>query len=52
MDTVARETFEEIGLDLQNGQFLCLGKLDEREITSTMNGNLMMILVPFGMYNI
>ncbi|ORZ01523.1 NUDIX hydrolase domain-like protein [Syncephalastrum racemosum] len=46
-DTVVRETMEEIGLDLASDAFLPLGKLDARELTSTMNGELLMILIPY-----
>lgn len=39
---------EEIGLNLKSQAFIPIGKLDEREITSTVDGKLMMILVPYG----
>jgi 8-oxo-dGTP pyrophosphatase MutT (NUDIX family) len=48
MDTAMREVEEEIGLDLSGPDFLHLGKLDDKTITSLEN-KFMMILVPFGM---
>jgi 8-oxo-dGTP pyrophosphatase MutT (NUDIX family) len=45
---VTREVREEIGLDLASDAFIELGRLDDREITSTYNRQLLMILVPFG----
>ncbi|PKC69620.1 hypothetical protein RhiirA1_533332 [Rhizophagus irregularis] len=48
LDTAERETFEEVGLDIGNRElFLCVGALDEREITSTFGKNLLMVLCPF-----
>ncbi|KAI8343115.1 NUDIX hydrolase domain-like protein [Chlamydoabsidia padenii] len=47
LDTVTREVYEEIGLDLASDAFIELGRLDDREITSTYNRQLLMILVPF-----
>ncbi|KAG9302231.1 hypothetical protein G9A89_008721 [Geosiphon pyriformis] len=48
LDTAERETFEEVGLDLGNTkQFLCLGALDDREVTTTFGKKLLMILCPF-----
>ncbi|CAO3643720.1 unnamed protein product [Cunninghamella blakesleeana] len=47
-DTVIREVKEEIGLDLDDkNAFIKLGRLDDREIISTYNKKLLMILVPF-----
>ncbi|ORX50876.1 hypothetical protein DM01DRAFT_1091223 [Hesseltinella vesiculosa] len=46
-DTVVREVQEEIGLDLASKDFLLLGTLDDRELTSTYDRKLLMILVPF-----
>ncbi|SAL98840.1 hypothetical protein [Absidia glauca] len=46
MDTAMREVEEEIGLDLSGPDFLHLGKLDDKTITSLEN-KFMMILVPF-----
>ncbi|CAG8478334.1 8400_t:CDS:2, partial [Funneliformis mosseae] len=48
LDTAERETFEEVGLDLGNHKlFMCIGALDDREITSTFGKNLLMVLCPF-----
>lgn len=47
-ETAIRETMEEIGLDIGSSAFVKVGQLDEREITSTATGRLMMILTPFG----
>ncbi|RIA83001.1 hypothetical protein C1645_787234 [Glomus cerebriforme] len=48
LDTAERETFEEVGLDLGNHKlFMCVGALDDREITSTFGKNLLMVLCPF-----
>ena len=49
-ETAIRETMEEIGLDIGSPAFVKVGQLDEREITSTATGRLMMILAPFGKY--
>ncbi|KAI8876915.1 hypothetical protein K501DRAFT_288657 [Backusella circina FSU 941] len=46
-DTVKREVLEEIGLDLNTPNFIRLGYLDSRELSSTINDKLLMILVPF-----
>ncbi|ORZ13977.1 NUDIX hydrolase domain-like protein [Absidia repens] len=46
METAMREVEEEIGLDLGGQDFLHLGKLNDKEITSLEN-KFMMILVPF-----
>ncbi|CAO3590792.1 unnamed protein product [Absidia cylindrospora] len=46
-ETVTREVFEESGLDLTSDSFMQLGRLDDREIISTFNKQLMMILIPF-----
>ncbi|CAI2176894.1 15726_t:CDS:2 [Funneliformis geosporum] len=48
LDTAERETFEEVGLDLGNHKlFMCVGALDDREITSTFGKILLMVLCPF-----
>jgi hypothetical protein len=39
---------EEIGIDLNNGDYLLVGQLDEREISSIRDNKLLMILVPYG----
>ncbi|KAI9304142.1 hypothetical protein BJ944DRAFT_256436 [Cunninghamella echinulata] len=46
-ETVIREVKEEIGLNLGSDSFIKLGQLDDREIISTLNKQLLMILVPF-----
>ena len=43
-----RHTWEEIGLDLQERDYLCVGHLDDREITTSLGKRLLMILSPFG----
>jgi hypothetical protein len=42
-----RQTWEEIGLDLAERDFLCIGQLDDREITTSLGKRLLMILSPF-----
>ena len=44
-----RQTWEEIGLDLAERDFICVGQLDDREITTSLGKRLLMILSPFGM---
>lgn len=46
--TAMRETWEEVGLDLADRDFLQVGMLDEREITSSLGKRLLMVLSPFG----
>ncbi|KAI8967380.1 hypothetical protein BDF20DRAFT_232001 [Mycotypha africana] len=47
-DTVKREVLEEIDIDLNNKeQYLKVGLLDEREISSIRDNKLLMILIPF-----
>ena len=43
-----RQTWEEIGLDLAEKDFVCVGQLDDREITTSLGKRLLMILSPFG----
>lgn len=43
-----RQTWEEIGLDLAEKDFICVGQLDDREITTSLGKRLLMILSPFG----
>ena len=43
-----RQTWEEIGLDLAEKDFTCIGQLDDREITTSLGKRLLMILSPFG----
>jgi hypothetical protein len=42
-----RQTWEEIGLDLAERDFICIGQLDDREITTSLGKRLLMILSPF-----
>lgn len=46
--TAYRETWEEIGVDLAEREFIQVGRLDEREITTSLGKRLLMILSPFG----
>lgn len=50
LDTVVREVQEEVGLDLNSNDFVKLGCLDDREITSLLGGKPFMILSTFGNY--
>lgn len=43
-----RQTWEEIGLDLAENDYTCIGQLDDREITTSLGKRLLMILSPFG----
>jgi 8-oxo-dGTP pyrophosphatase MutT (NUDIX family) len=43
-----RQTWEEIGLDLADSEWTCVGQLDDREITTSLGKRLLMILSPFG----
>lgn len=45
-----RQTWEEIGLDLAEREYTCIGQLDDREITTSLGKRLLMILSPFGSY--
>ncbi|KAG9314567.1 hypothetical protein JVU11DRAFT_5368 [Chiua virens] len=45
--TALRQTWEEIGLDLAERDFTCVGQLDDREITTSLGKRLLMILSPF-----
>ncbi|PWN22952.1 hypothetical protein BCV69DRAFT_266465 [Microstroma glucosiphilum] len=45
--TAMRETWEEVGLDLADRDFLKIGQLDDREITSSLGKRLLMVLSPF-----
>jgi hypothetical protein len=42
-----RQTWEEIGLDLAERDYICIGQLDDREITTSLGKRLLMILSPF-----
>ncbi|KAG0214355.1 hypothetical protein BGX28_002172 [Mortierella sp. GBA30] len=47
-ETAARETLEEIGLDLSDlTQFRCLGALDDRELWTSFGRIFLMVLSPF-----
>ncbi|KAF8649724.1 hypothetical protein AX16_005496 [Volvariella volvacea WC 439] len=45
--TAMRQTWEEIGIDLAERQYMCIGQLDDREITTSLGKRLLMILSPF-----
>lgn len=45
-----RQTWEEIGLDLAENDYTCIGQLDDREITTSLGKRLLMILSPFGAF--
>ena len=42
-----RQTWEEIGLDLAEKHFLCIGQLDDRGITTSLGKRLLIVLSPF-----
>jgi hypothetical protein len=42
-----RQTWEEIGIDLAETQYTCVGQLDDREITTSLGKRLLMVLSPF-----
>jgi hypothetical protein len=42
-----RQTWEEIGIDLAEPCYSCIGQLDDREITTSLGKRLLMILSPF-----
>ncbi|KAI9288885.1 hypothetical protein BC943DRAFT_272503, partial [Umbelopsis sp. AD052] len=46
-DTVVREVREEVGLDLDSNDYVKLGCLDDRELTSLLGGKPIMILSTF-----
>jgi hypothetical protein len=46
--TAMRETWEEVGLDLAERDYLYVGQLDDREITTSLGKRLLMILSPHG----
>lgn len=48
--TAMRETWEEIGLDLAEKEFINVGKLDDREITTSLGKRLLMVLSPYGAF--
>ncbi|KDN42628.1 hypothetical protein K437DRAFT_263741 [Tilletiaria anomala UBC 951] len=45
--TAMRETWEEVGIDLAEKEFACVGQLDDREITTSLGKRLLMVLSPF-----
>ncbi|GAA6015824.1 hypothetical protein JCM10207_008809 [Rhodosporidiobolus poonsookiae] len=45
--TAMRETWEEVGLDLAEKDWISIGQLDDREITTSLGKRLLMILSPF-----
>ncbi|KIM48323.1 hypothetical protein M413DRAFT_62935 [Hebeloma cylindrosporum] len=45
--TAMRQTWEEIGIDLAEPCYTCIGRLDDREITTSLGKRLLMILSPF-----
>ncbi|CEH16461.1 peroxisomal nudix hydrolase [Ceraceosorus bombacis] len=45
--TAMRETWEEVGLDLAESEFLSIGQLDDREITTSLGKRLLMVLSPY-----
>ena len=45
--TAQRECFEEVGIDLAEPEFLHVGALDDREITTSLGKRLLMILSPY-----
>ncbi|KAI0318987.1 hypothetical protein OF83DRAFT_1112859 [Amylostereum chailletii] len=45
--TAMRQTWEEIGLDLAENDYMAIGQLDDREITTSLGKRLLMILSPF-----
>ena len=49
-DTVVREVREEVGLDLDSDDYVKLGCLDDRELTSLLGGKPIMVLSTFGKY--
>lgn len=42
-----RETWEEVGIDLAENHFIHLGRLDDREITTSLGKRLLMVLSPY-----
>ncbi|KZV70331.1 hypothetical protein PENSPDRAFT_607459 [Peniophora sp. CONT] len=45
--TAMRHTWEEIGIDLAENDYMSIGQLDDREITTSLGKRLLMILSPF-----
>jgi 8-oxo-dGTP pyrophosphatase MutT (NUDIX family) len=47
--TSLRETWEEVGIDLaERKDWIEVGQLDDREITTSLGKRLLMVLSPFG----
>ncbi|MBW0550140.1 hypothetical protein O181_089855 [Austropuccinia psidii MF-1] len=42
-----RETWEEVGIDLAERDFILIGRLDDREITTSLGKRLLMVLSPY-----
>lgn len=42
-----RETWEEVGIDLAERDFVAVGQLDDREITTSLGKRLLMVLSPY-----
>lgn len=49
--TAMRETWEEVGVDLDEPNWLCVGNLDDREITTSLGKRLLMILSTYVFIN-
>ncbi|KAE8210930.1 hypothetical protein CF327_g5261 [Tilletia walkeri] len=45
--TAMRETWEEVGVDLAEPEFVSIGQLDDREITTSLGKRLLMVLSPY-----
>ncbi|KAF8640648.1 hypothetical protein AX17_000305 [Amanita inopinata Kibby_2008] len=45
--TAMRQTWEEIGIDLAEKDYMLVGQLDDREITTSLGKRLLMILSPY-----
>ncbi|KAG8968740.1 hypothetical protein FRC03_006195 [Tulasnella sp. 419] len=45
--TAMRQTWEEIGIDLAEPEWLKVGQMDDREITTSLGKRLLMVLSPF-----
>ncbi|KAK0563520.1 hypothetical protein OC844_002182 [Tilletia horrida] len=45
--TAMRETWEEVGIDLAEPEFVSIGQLDDREITTSLGKRLLMVLSPY-----
>ncbi|GAA6028596.1 hypothetical protein JCM8097_007302 [Rhodosporidiobolus ruineniae] len=45
--TALRETWEEVAIDLADKDWISIGQLDDREITTSLGKRLLMILSPF-----